>query len=72
MPSSGGSGSFNLTTGQNCVWEVTTPDSWITITSGDAGTGNATITFTAASNPGRARKGTIRVADQVFQVKQKG
>jgi glucose/arabinose dehydrogenase len=72
IPASGGSGSFDLTTGQNCVWEVTTPDSWITITSGDAGSGNATITFTAASNPGRARKGTIRVADQIFSVKQRG
>jgi glucose/arabinose dehydrogenase len=72
LPASGGSGSFNLTTGQGCAWEATTPDPWITITSSSAGTGNATITYTVSPNPGRARKGTIRVADQIFSVKQRG
>jgi glucose/arabinose dehydrogenase len=72
LPASGGSGSFILTTGQSCAWEATTSDPWITITSSSAGTGNATITFTAAPNSGRARKGTIRVADQIFSVKQRG
>jgi hypothetical protein len=72
LPASGGSGSFSLTTGQSCAWEATTPDPWITITSSGAGTGNATITYTASPNSGRARKGTIRVADQVFSVKQRG
>ena len=72
LPASGGSGSFSLTTGQSCAWQATTPDPWITITSSSAGTGNATITYTASPNPGRARKGTIRVADQIFSVKQRG
>jgi glucose/arabinose dehydrogenase len=72
ISASGGSGSFNLTTQQDCPWETTTSDPWITITSSGAGTGNATITFNVAPNTGRARKGTIRVADQVFSVKQKG
>jgi len=72
VAASGGSGSFTLTTGPTCAWEVTTPDSWITITSSNAGTGNTTVTFTAAPNTGRARRGAIRIADQLFTVKQRG
>jgi Putative binding domain, N-terminal len=44
----------------------------ITITSGNSGTGNGTVGYNVASNPGATRTGTITVAGQIFTVKQKG
>lgn len=68
---SGGPGSFNLSSSSSCAWQVTS-DPWVTITSTTTGTGNATINFTTTVNTtGKPRKGTIRVADQVFAIKQK-
>jgi glucose/arabinose dehydrogenase len=73
LPASGGPGSFNLTTDPSCAWQVTTSDTWITFTSNTVGSGNAIIAYTTTANTtGRLRKGTIRVADQVFSIKQKG
>jgi hypothetical protein len=66
-------GSLNLFTQERCAWEARPSDeSWITITSGRVGIGNATVTFTAGANTtGRVRKWTISIADQVFTLKQK-
>ncbi|MGB7926264.1 MAG: proprotein convertase P-domain-containing protein [Pyrinomonadaceae bacterium] len=47
--------------------------SWINITSGSSGTGNGTVGYTVAANPGQAqRTGTITVNGQVHTVTQAG
>lgn len=68
---SGGSRSFNVITQEGCAWTAFTNQPWITITGGASGTGNGTVTFTAASNfSDQQRTGIITVNDQVFTVSQ--
>jgi hypothetical protein len=67
----GGSRSFNVITQEGCAWTASTNQPWITITGGASGTGNGTVTFTAASNfSDQQRTGIITVNNQVFTVSQ--
>jgi hypothetical protein len=67
----GGTGSTAITTTAGCVWNASSNDSWITITSATSGTGNGTVNFTVASNDtGASRTGTLTVAGQTFTVTQ--
>jgi hypothetical protein len=70
VPLAGGTGSFNVTAPAGCSWTAVTGASWITINSGASGTGNGTVAFTAAANPGASRSDTIVVAGQTFTVTQ--
>ncbi|HEX5734135.1 MAG TPA: PQQ-dependent sugar dehydrogenase [Blastocatellia bacterium] len=68
----GGSGNITVTTDVRCAWEAVASDSWITITSGQTGSGNGTVSYTVAPNTtGAMRKGTITIGGRVFSVKQK-
>lgn len=72
IPSSGGAGTpvaltANLPT---CTWAATSSDSWLSITSGTPGTGNGTISYSAAANLGPARTATLTIAGQTFTVNQ--
>jgi hypothetical protein len=69
LGSSGGTGSVNVTAAGGCGWTAASanPD-WLTITGATSGTGNGTVTFTAAGNPGAARSGTLTIAGQNFTV----
>jgi hypothetical protein len=65
ISSSGGSGSFGVTTSSTCSYSPSDPDSWVHITSG-AGVGNGTVTFNVDANPGTSsRTSTITVASGV-------
>ncbi len=66
FPAQGGQGVLNMTAGPTCQWRVTSLASWITITAGSSGTGNGTINFTVAPNPGLARSGQILHTDDSF------
>jgi hypothetical protein len=83
----GGLGSFTVTTGANCKWIATTPDSWITPFRGPfycpaiAGlncpppppSGTGTFQFAVASNSTTAaRTGSISVGGQTFTINQLG
>ncbi len=70
--SDGGEGTFDITTNpETCIWAPTTQFPWITITSGQSGTGNGTITFAVAANTATAtRTGAIEVGGQTFTVVQ--
>ncbi|HEY0547048.1 MAG TPA: S8 family serine peptidase [Pyrinomonadaceae bacterium] len=74
FPSSGGSGSVTVTAANNCGrMAVSNAPSWITVTSGDVGSGNGAIGFTVAPNTNAAqRTGAIRIADQTFTITQAG
>lgn len=70
---SGGSGSVMVGTESRCAWSATSNVNWITFTSATNGIGNATVSYTVASNPDTSgRKGTITVSGQAIAVKQKG
>lgn len=59
-PNAGASSSFEVTTGPGCAWTAGTSASWLTgITA--AGTGNGSVTYTAAPNAGVARNAVIQV-----------
>jgi uncharacterized protein (TIGR03437 family) len=71
----GGTGSVAVTTTSACNWTATVPAAatWITITSGATGTGNGTVNFTVAANPGAAaRTATLTIAGNSFRVDQAG
>jgi hypothetical protein len=71
MPAAGGPGApIAVTTQSSCSWTASTDDAWITIASGASGTGNGTVTYSAAGNPGAARTGAIAVAGQRFTLTQ--
>jgi hypothetical protein len=70
VPVGGGTGSFNVTAPAGCSWTAVTGASWITITSGASGSGNGTVAFTAAANPGATRTDIIVVSGQTFTVTQ--
>jgi hypothetical protein len=71
MSAAGGAGSpVGVTTAADCAWTATTAATWLTVTSGASGTGNATVNFTAAANSGPARTDTITIAGQTFTVNQ--
>ncbi len=61
---------IGVLTDQGCAWIAEASQPWITITSGDSGTGPGTISYTVAANTGPQRMAQITVADQVFQVTQ--
>lgn len=69
--SGGGAGTFNVVTQSYCEWSVQSVPTWIAINSG-GGTraGNGTVHFTAQTNTGQARTGTIAVGNQTFTVNQ--
>lgn len=69
----GGSGSFNLTTGDNCEWEVSSNRSWIIIDIDLFGEGDVRVYYTVLENTSTSsRSGTITIAGQTFTVTQKG
>ncbi|MBL8172362.1 MAG: isopeptide-forming domain-containing fimbrial protein [Acidobacteria bacterium] len=70
--SSGGTGSVSLTTGILCNWVAVSNDAWVSITAGASGTGNGTINYSVAPNPGNARVGTLTIGGQTFTVNQSG
>ncbi len=73
ISNSGGPSSVNVIVGSGCTWTATSNTSnpnWITINSGSSGTGNGTVNFTVAANPGSARTGTLTIAGQTFTVTQ--
>jgi len=70
IPDAGGTGSATMTVPAGCAWTATAP-SWVTITSGATGTGNGTISYTVAANPGTAsRTGTLSVGGESHVITQ--
>ncbi len=67
---SGGTGSLTITTVAGCAWTATSNTAWITINTGNSGTGNGTVNFTVAANTGAIRTGTLTVAGQSLTVTQ--
>jgi hypothetical protein len=68
----GGTGSVAVTAPNGCTWTATSGAGFITITAGQSGTGDGTVTYTVASYNGNGtRNGTMTIAGQTFTVSQK-
>ena len=71
--SNGGAGNVIVTTQSGCSWTVSSNDSWITITSGNSGTGNGIVDYSVSANSSMSsRTGTMTIAGQTFTVTQEG
>jgi hypothetical protein len=69
----GGEASVALTTLEGCNWNATSKESWVTITSEDAGTGPGVISYAVRDNlTGVPRLAVIKVAGLDFTVVQDG
>jgi hypothetical protein len=58
-----------LTNGSQCSWTASSNVSWIVVTPG-GGTGNGTLTYTVAPNPGGVRTGTVSLMGETSTVRQ--
>jgi uncharacterized repeat protein (TIGR01451 family) len=70
--SAGGADSVAVTTSDaSCNWNATTNATFITITSGNSGSGNGTVNYSVDPNPaGIPRSGTMTIAGQTFTVNE--
>ncbi len=69
--STGGTGSFNVSTSNDCSWSATANDSFISILFVSAGQGNGTVSFAVSANSQPVtRTGSISVGGKVFTVTQ--
>jgi hypothetical protein len=65
--------SVTVMTGTGCVWNAVSNSAFLTITSGQSGAGNGTVSYTIAANPlGSPRTGTLTIAGLTFSVAQRG
>ena len=72
-PHEGGSGTFSVITPERCLWSARSEASWVTVTSGQQGTGNGTVSYVVERNrDATARAGTITAADQTFSISEGG
>ncbi len=74
FPPMGGTGTLavEVASGTNCSWVAFSNDPWITVASGEAGTGDGQVTYGVSSNAGATRIGTLTVGGQTFEVDEAG
>ena len=71
IPNTGASGGTLVVTAiGGCTWAAASNTSWIAITSGAAGVGDGSVTYSVAANFGAPRAGTLTVAGQTVTVTQ--
>jgi hypothetical protein len=68
-----GSGTFAVSAPGECTWTALSNASWLVVSSGSAGSGNGSVSYTVARNADAAeRSATITVAGRSFTVRQTG
>ena len=72
VPTAGGNHSVSVTCPTNCDYSSISRNDWITVTSGNPASSNATINYTVSANSGFARSGTIKIGDKILNVNQAG
>jgi Putative binding domain, N-terminal/Viral BACON domain len=68
----GGNGAILVIVSGACTWTAVSNAAWITLTSGESGTGGGLVQFVVASNTSAARSGTMTIAGQRYDVTQAG
>ena len=70
---SGGTGRLAVTAGRECTWSVTSNAGWITPRPPVGGQGDGGVEFVVAANPSpEARRGSLTVGGQTFEIAQEG
>jgi hypothetical protein len=70
VPGDGGSGTVGVTAAAGCTWTAGSNADWISVTGGSSGSGNGTVSFSAAKHTGGSRSGTLTVAGLTFTINQ--
>jgi Putative binding domain, N-terminal len=69
----GGSGNESVTAGSGCAWTAASNASWLTVTSGQNGSGSGTVGFRVAANTSpSSRSATLTVAGRAVPFTQAG
>src|SRR4029077_5298761 len=67
---SGGSATITITTSSVCRWVSISNDAFIVLTTPSSGSGNGSLTFSVAANPGAALTGSVTISGQTVTVTQ--
>lgn len=70
LSAAGGEATLSVTAAGGCAWTATTTVPWLTIASGQSGTGNGTVTFRVDANIGDLRTASLTVAGQAIAIVQ--
>ncbi len=71
--SSGGNGAVGVTATPGCSWSATSNAGWITITSGNSGSGNGAMAFSVSANSTTSQRiGTMTIADKTVTITESG
>ncbi len=70
LPPAGGSDTVSVETGASCAWTAVSSAGWLTVASGNSGTGDGIVTFAAGANGTSARSATLTVASRSVTVSQ--
>ena len=71
VPAAASTGSVAVAALGGCAWTATSPDPWVTITSGASGTGNGTVGYSVAVNAAASpRTATLTIGGQPFTITQ--
>ncbi|MCW5977378.1 MAG: DUF2341 domain-containing protein [Bryobacteraceae bacterium] len=67
------SGSVAVTASSGCAWTASSNAGWISITSGESGSGNGSVGYSVQANATTSsRQGTLTIGGQTFTVTQQG
>lgn len=72
VAAAGGEGTLTVTSAAGCAWTVFSNTPWISITSGNNGSGTGSVTYVVAANTAASRQGSIEIAGRTFIVVQIG
>jgi hypothetical protein len=70
---SGGSGAVTVQTPPGCAWSAASPDPWLTITSGQSGSGSGRVWFSLSPNSSPApRTASLNIGEASLLISQEG
>jgi hypothetical protein len=72
FPATAATGTVAVAAAPGCVWSAASLNSYLTITSGSAGSGNGTVSFALTADSSSARVGTLAIAGQDVTISQNG
>jgi len=71
VSSAEGTGSVSIMTSANCSWRASSNEDWLSIRSGESGTGNGTIEYEFSANEDdTTRSAVLNISGQLFTLKQ--
>ena len=68
----GATGTVTVTSQPGCGWQASSNALWLSINGAASGSGDGSVSYTAAANTGPSRSGTLTIAGHTFTVNQAG